>query len=151
MSRASGRLSSLSDVPEVEVDVEAKEEAKPELMRVPLVQRAPEVRPEVREAELPSLVTRQSEQVAAELTRPVKVNKTVAVAISGPLKLLAEQKYKPKAEKIPSLIRFEPWLDDLIRRQVLTLQMQGHRKLTKEALVTAAVMEYLGVKEPPTP
>jgi hypothetical protein len=147
MSRTNGRLSSLSDVPEVEVVPEVKEEAKPELIRVPLVQRAPEVRSE---PELPSLVTRQSEQVAAELTRPAKPNKTGPVVLSGALKLLAEQKYKPKAEKIPSLIRFEPWLDDLIRKQVLTAQMQGHRKLTKEALVTAAVMEYLGVKEPPT-
>jgi hypothetical protein len=63
-------------------------------------------------------------------------------------RLLAEQRFKPMAEKRATSIRLEPWLDDALTRRVMELKLEGYRKITREAVITDAVMHYLGVKPP---
>ncbi len=62
--------------------------------------------------------------------------------------LLAEQRFKPVSEKRATSVRFEPWLDDALNRRVYELRIEGYRKMTREAVITDAVMQYLGIKPP---
>jgi len=52
------------------------------------------------------------------------------------------------ADKRQTTVRFEPWLSDALQRRVADLQADGYRKITREAIITEAVIQYLGVKRP---
>src|SRR5450755_1847043 len=42
---------------------------------------------------------------------------------SNKARLLAEQRFKPMAEKRATSVRFEPWLDDALSRRVMELKL----------------------------
>lgn len=45
-------------------------------------------------------------------------------------------------------MRLEPWLDDALNQRVHELKAEGYRMLTREAIMTAALMLYLDVTPP---
>lgn len=63
-------------------------------------------------------------------------------------RLLAEQRFKPVEAKRQTSIRLEPWLDQALDRRFYELKMDGYKKITREAIITDALVQYLGVKPP---
>lgn len=64
------------------------------------------------------------------------------------IQLLAEQRFKPVAEKRQTSVRLEPWLDDALNERFLRMKLQGFRKITREAIIVDALIQYLGIIPP---
>jgi hypothetical protein len=93
--------------------------------------------------------------VAPMISRPVPVSdkreeEPEQVVDSGAdrARQLAMERFKPMADKRQTTVRFEPWLSDALQRRVADLQADGYRKITREAIITEAVIQYLGMKRP---
>lgn len=64
------------------------------------------------------------------------------------IQLLAEQRFKPIADKRQTSVRLEPWLDDALNERFFKMKLQGYRRITREAIIVDALMQYLGVTPP---
>ena len=73
--------------------------------------------------------------------------KPAEIQLSRQVLKLAER-YRPKPDKKQTTVRFEPWLNRALENHILTLKMRGFDRITREAVITEAVIQYLGVKAP---
>jgi len=123
-----GRFS-LSNVAELE-------EGEENIPNVPLVNREPE-------QELVGARASQGREATPEPAPSPAVRGT-----SNKARQLAEQRFKPTGEKRPTSVKLDVWLDDALNAKVYELRMQGFRKMTRESVISDALMQYLGVKPP---
>lgn len=93
--------------------------------------------------------------VAPMISRPIPVPdkreeepEQVMDSAADRVRQLAIERFKPMADKRQTTVRFEPWLSDALQRRVAEMQAEGYRKMTREAIITEAVIQYLGVKRP---
>jgi hypothetical protein len=93
--------------------------------------------------------------VAPMISRPVAVPERreeepiqVIDSAADRARQLAMERFKPTADKRQTTVRFEPWLSDALQRRVAELQAEGFRKISREAIITEAVIQYLGMKRP---
>ena len=106
---------------------------------------------------MPLITTRDPEQLDSARV-PEQGREAVAAVVSEPAPLarstsnkarqLAEQKFKPTGEKRPTSVKLDVWLDDALNAKVYELRMAGFRKMTRESVISDALMQYLGVKAP---
>jgi hypothetical protein len=131
--------------------------------RLDLVSRDPEPVSEAATAEAPALVVApakptpinaatQGREAAASAPTTKPAKKTDALTLTGQMDHtsgLRTQRFLPKAEKRGTSLRLEPWLDDELNRKLFALKGEGFRKVTREHIVTEALILYLGVQRPP--
>jgi len=67
--------------------------------------------------------------------------------VKDKLQRLAEEKFKPKADKRQTSLRLELWLDEALRLRVNKLQVK-YPGITREAVITDALIQYLDVTPP---
>jgi hypothetical protein len=106
---------------------------------------------------MPLITTRDSEQQLAAARMPEQGREAAPVVSEPPplarstsnkARQLAEQKFKPTGEKRPTSVKLDVWLDDALNAKVYELRMAGFRKMTRESVISDALMQYLGVKAP---
>jgi hypothetical protein len=115
------------------------EEAEEEIPRMPLITtREPEQ--QLTGARIPE----QGREGAPAVSEPTPL----ARSTSNKARQLAEQKFKPTGEKRPTSVKLDVWLDDALNAKVYELRMAGFRKMTRESVISDALMQYLGVKAP---
>lgn len=51
-------------------------------------------------------------------------------------------------QKRATSLRLPPWLDDYLNQQVYSLKASGFRKISREAVIIQALVDYLGVTPP---
>ena len=68
---------------------------------------------------------------------------------SDSLRQLATQRFTPIAEKRGTSLRLEPWLDNELNKRMYFLKAEGYRKITREAIISEALIQYLGLTPPP--
>ena len=68
---------------------------------------------------------------------------------SDSLRQLATQRFTPIAEKRGTSLRLEPWLDNELNKRMYFLKAEGYRKITREAIISEALIQYLGITPPP--
>src|ERR1700741_5033424 len=125
MPAASAR-SSLNDV-----------EVEPEIPRTPLMsRREPEPAPEPL-IEPPVGETRRAEQPIAP----------AQIVLPKHLLRFAER-HRPKPDKKQTTVRFEPWLSAAINNYLAKMQLDLNISMTRETLITEAVIQYLGIRPP---
>jgi hypothetical protein len=129
-------------IPDVQPTVEA--ETVPETPKTPM-QTIQVVPP--RSAQTPTRVTRQSREVAAALEPAPTPSSSEPPAGSAAL-LLAQDKYRPTLDKKQVSMRIPTWLDKELDNTVLSLQMQGYKKISREGIMTEALMAFLNVSAP---
>jgi hypothetical protein len=103
--------------------------------RVNLIEREPE--PVAESKELPPAARAKAAETA--MPSPGAVDHTQA---------LRTQRFLPKSAKRGTSLRLEPWLEDALAQHFYKLQMDGYRKVTREAIISEALMLYLGVTRP---
>lgn len=106
---------------------------------------------------MPLITTREPEQDLTGARTPEQ-GREAAPAVSEPAPVvrgssnkarqLAEQRFKPTGEKRPTSVKLDVWLDDALNAKVYELRMAGFRKMTRESVISDALMQYLGVKAP---
>ena len=107
---------------------------------------------------MPLITTRDTEQQLASARMPEQ-GREVAPVVSEPAPLarstsnkarqLAEQKFKPTDEKRPTSVKLDVWLDDALNAKVYEPRMAGFCKMTRESVISDALMQYLGVRRAP--
>ena len=107
---------------------------------------------------MPLITTREPEQDLTGARKPEQGREATAFAVDEPppvvrgssnkARQLAEQKFKPTGEKRPTSVKLDVWLDDALNAKVYELRMAGFRKMTRESVISDALMQYLGVKAP---
>jgi hypothetical protein len=68
---------------------------------------------------------------------------------SDSLRQLATQRFTPIAEKRGTSLRLEPWLDNELNKRMYFLKAEGYRKITREAIISEALIQYLELTPPP--
>jgi len=86
----------------------------------------------------------QGREVALEIVAPAG---EPSVQLSSRVLRLAEN-YRQRPDKQQTTIRFEQWLNTALDDHISHLKLKGYRRITREAIITEAVIQYLGVKPP---
>lgn len=118
------------------------EETVPEAVAVQI-----EVKPEEKGSSYEMIAT-PALQHEVQSVSTVRSESTSTIEKVDRVQLLAEQRFRPVADKRPTSLRLEPWLDDALNRRHLELKLQGYRKITREAIIVDALIQYLGVNPP---
>ncbi len=114
-------------------------EPEPEIPMGPLISRG-------RVAHPPIAVEGREDVAEPENSAPEP--QPAEVHLSNRVLRLAER-YKQKPDKQQTTVRLEPWLNVALEDHISHLKLKGYRRITREAIITDAIIQYLGVKAPP--
>ena len=104
-----------------------------------------ELEPE--EAPIPKTTLISTRRDAAAEPGPVATGDSVPFILPKHLVNLAE-KHRAKPDKKQTTVRFEPWLNQAINNHLAQIMIQTGTTLSREAVITEAIVQYLGLKAP---